>query len=154
VTGTHLFTTAFAPLLLASPCSTRRLLFITSGLSSLTEHASGTSARYTLAPPGVWPKPPAMWLAYRVSKAGMNMLVAEWARLLKNDGVLVFDLSPGFLNTGLGDDRATGEWRDKSKIGAIDPKIGADFCADVVEGCRDTEAWPLRVLRRDSVQPW
>jgi NAD(P)-dependent dehydrogenase (short-subunit alcohol dehydrogenase family) len=47
VTGTHLFTSAFVPLLLASQAQTKRLIFITSGLSSITEHASGTSPRLT-----------------------------------------------------------------------------------------------------------
>ncbi|KAI1074640.1 NAD(P)-binding protein [Whalleya microplaca] len=153
VTGTHLFTEALAPLLLASQARPPRLLFITSGLSSCTELATGSSPRYTLAPAG-WPKPNTMWFSYRVSKSGMNMMATEWSRLMRNDGVRVFNISPGFLNTGLGDDRATGEWRDKSSMGAIDPAIGAGFCADVVEGKRDEQAWPIKVLRKDMVQPW
>ncbi|KAI5861147.1 NAD(P)-binding protein [Durotheca rogersii] len=153
VTGTHLFTETFAPLLLASRAKSPRLLFLTSGLSSATEHASGTSHKYALAPAG-WPKPKTLWFPYRVSKSGMNMLAAEWARLLHNDGIKVFDLSPGFLNTGLGDNRATGEPRDKGVLGAIDPAIGAGFCVEVIEGVRDEQAWPIRVMRKDAVQPW
>lgn len=154
VTGTYLFTHAIAPLLLASKAQPPRLLFITSGLSSVTEHAAGTSHGYALAPAGDWNKPASRWLAYRVSKSAMNLVMVEWARLLKNDGVAVFNISPGFLATGLGDDRATGDRIDKGALGAIDPAVGAAFCADVIEGKRDEEAWPPKVLRRDHLQPW
>ncbi|UNI22110.1 Salicylate 1-monooxygenase [Purpureocillium takamizusanense] len=153
VTGTHLFTEAFAPLLLVPKARGSRVLFITSALSSISEFANGTSPRYVLSPPG-WPKPSTLYLAYRASKSGMNILAVEWARLLRNDGVKVFNVSPGFLNTGLGDDRATGKWRDKSSWGALDPAIGAAFCVDVIDGLRDDQVWPIRVLRRDVVQQW
>jgi NAD(P)-dependent dehydrogenase (short-subunit alcohol dehydrogenase family) len=39
--------------------------------------------------------------SYRSSKTGLNMLMREWAKILKNDGVKVFAISPGFLATGL-----------------------------------------------------
>ncbi|KAH6984468.1 dehydrogenase with different specificitie [Ilyonectria sp. MPI-CAGE-AT-0026] len=154
VTGTYLFTHAIAPLLLASKAHPPRLLFITSGLSSVTEHAAGTSHGYALAPAGDGIKPASRWLAYRVSKSAMNLVMVEWARLLKNDGVAVFNISPGFLATGLGDDKDTGDQIDKGALGAIDPDVGAAFCADVIEGKRDEEAWPPKVLRRDHLQPW
>ncbi|CBX99426.1 hypothetical protein LEMA_P086650.1 [Plenodomus lingam JN3] len=130
-----------------------RLLFFTSGLSSITEHASGSSPRYALAPAG-WPKSETFFLAYRSSKCGLNMVAAEWARVLRNDGVKVFDISPGFLNTGLGDDRNSAERRDKGALGAINPAIGGEYCADVVEGKLDEQVWPIKALRRTMVQPW
>nr|WHS04487.1 short-chain reductase/dehydrogenase [Phaeosphaeriaceae sp. CF-150626] len=153
VTGTHLFTEACTPLLLASKSASPRLVFITSGLSSITEHANGSSPRYSLAPAG-WPKPSTLFLGYRSTKSGLNMVATEWARVLRNDGVKVFNISPGFLNTGLGDDRGTSERREKAAMGAIDPAIGGEFCADVVEGKIDEQAWPPKVLRRTMVQPW
>ena len=83
------------------------------------------------------------------------MLATEWSRVLRNDGIRVFNISPGFLNTGLRDDREEGGERlDKSKMGAGDPAIGGNWCADVVGGKKDEEAWPIRVLRKDMVQPW
>ena len=153
VTGTHLFTEAFAPLLLASRARFPRLLFITSGLASVTEHSDGTSSKYALAPAG-WPKPKTLWQSYRVSKTGLNMMAAEWARLLHNDGVKVFNISPGFLDTGLGNDRATGQEVNKAAMGALDPAIGGGFCADVIEGKRDEQAWPIRTMRKDAFQPF
>lgn len=55
------------------------------------------------SPPAGWPKPPAGLnnTAYRSSKTGLNMLMREWRRLLLNDGVKVWAISPGFLATGL-----------------------------------------------------
>ncbi|KAG8163879.1 hypothetical protein KVR01_005797 [Diaporthe batatas] len=154
VTGTHLFTAAFAPLLLRSTAKPPRLLFITSGLASVEEHSNGTSSKYALAPAGEWPKPKSLWIPYRVSKTALNMLAVEWGRLLHNDDVAVFNISPGFLDTGLGHNRSTGEKCDKGAMGAIDPAIGGSFCADVVEGIRDERAWPMATMRRDSIQPW
>lgn len=156
VTGTHACTQAFAPLLISSWSKTKqpRLIFITSGLSSLANHAGGTSSRYVLEPPG-WPKKDALFLPYRASKTGLNMVAVEWARMLRNDGVHVFNLSPGFLDTGLSNDRATGEIRNKAALGAQDPALGGQFCAHVVVGNKDKLAWPARVLHRgDTTQPW
>jgi NAD(P)-dependent dehydrogenase (short-subunit alcohol dehydrogenase family) len=153
VTGTHLFTETFAPLLLASNYQSPRLVFMTSGLASVTELATGTSHRYTLPPAG-WPKPKTLWFPYRSSKTGLNMVAAEWARLLHNDGVKVFNISPGFLNTSLGNDRASSETIEKGAMGAMDPAIGGEYCADVVEGKLDEQAWPLKTLRKGMVQPW
>lgn len=70
----------------------------------------------------------------------MSMLATEWGRLLRNDGVAVFNVSPGFLNTGLGDNRVTGKCLAKSVMGAA-------FCADVIEGRRDKQAWPIKIIQ-------
>lgn len=155
VTGTHLVTSAFAPLLIASKSPSPRLLFITSGLSSVGEHAVGVSHKYGLPPAG-WPKQEhaPYFLSYRCSKAGMNMLATEWARLLRNDGVKVFNVSPGFLNTRLGLDRETGHAKDLGAMGAGDPSLGGEACANAVDGEMDDLAWPPRVLRRETTQPW
>lgn len=83
VTGAHIVTTTFMPLLVQSPDP--RLLFITSGLSSLAENAVG-DPRYP-SPAAGWPKNAGLFVAYRSSKAGLNMMMLEWARTLRNDGV-------------------------------------------------------------------
>lgn len=85
--------------------------------------------------------------AYRSSKVGMNMMMREWYRLLKNDGVKVWCVSPGFLATNLG------FGKEKLKeMGAIDPSVGAKLVVSVVEGEHDSEVG--KVVRAGGPQPW
>lgn len=148
VTSTQVFTTTFMPLLLAS--STPRLLFVTSGLSSLDTASNGKISATIREPskPG-WPKPftPSQ-IAYRSSKTALNMMMLDWVRQLEPDGVKVFGISPGFLATGLG---GMGPEFMK-KIGAGDPSTGGQFIKEVVEGKRDEDAG--KVINKDGVQPW
>lgn len=104
VAGTHVMTYEFTPLLLKS--SQPRLMFVTSGTSALTETEKfdyPPLARLNASPEAGWPKPPVAnpVVSYRSSKTGLNMLMRQWAKMLKNDGVKVFAISPGFLATGL-----------------------------------------------------
>ncbi|KAI0609184.1 FabG Dehydrogenase with different specificities (related to short-chain alcohol dehydrogenase) [Pyrenophora tritici-repentis] len=148
VTSTQVMTHTFAPLLIASP--NPRLLFITSGLSSLEKCAQGSDSKLmSAAPPKGWPKPPGMaQTAYRSSKTALNMLMLYWKRTLEVDGVKVFGISPGFLATGLG-----GMGADMlKKFGAGDPGIGGDLIRDVLEGKRDGDEGV--VIDRNGVQPW
>lgn len=72
----------------------------------------------------------------------------EWHRVLRNDGVKVFAISPGFLATGL-----NGIGAEKLKaLGALDPSEGGKFTRDVIEGKRDEDAG--KVVRAGGVQPW
>ncbi|KAM0716955.1 hypothetical protein Q7P37_006807 [Cladosporium fusiforme] len=151
VAGTHIMTHEFAPLLLKS--SQPRLLFITSGTSALTETENfeyPPLARLNASPEAGWPKPAVAnpTASYRSSKTGLNMLMREWAKVLKNDGVKVFAISPGFLATGLA---GIGPEQLK-KMGAIDPSEGGNFVKDVVEGKRDNDQG--KVIRATSIQPW
>ncbi|KAL8827462.1 MAG: hypothetical protein Q9191_003173, partial [Dirinaria sp. TL-2023a] len=85
VAGTQVLTTTFMPLLLRSPAP--RLLFITSGGSSLSIAADQNQPRYPVPEAG-WPKPIARtFTAYRSSKTALNMLMLDWHRVLRNDGV-------------------------------------------------------------------
>lgn len=147
-TSTQVVTHVFAPLLIASP--NPRLLFVTSGLSSLENCSSGTDSKLlAAAPPKGWPKPPSMaQTAYRSSKTAMNMMALHWAKTLGVDGVKVFGISPGFLATGLG---GMGPEVLK-KWGAGDASIGGIFIKDVVEGKRDEDSG--KVINKDGVQPW
>lgn len=76
------------------------------------------------------------------------MAFREWVRILGNDGVKVWAVSPGFLATGLA---GIGEEKLK-QMGAIDPAIGGEFVKDVVEGKRDADVG--RIIRKDSIQPF
>lgn len=148
-TGTQIMTSTFIPLLLRGPNT--RLLFITSGTSTLagTENMALAVNRY--APQG-WPKnnfdsktfnvP-----AYRSSKTGMNMMMREWHRVLHEDGVKVWCVSPGFLATGLG----AGQELNKG-MGAGDPAAGAGLVRSVLEGERDVDVG--KVVMREGVQAW
>lgn len=71
----------------------------------------------------------------------------EWHRMLRNDGVKVFGISPGYLATGLGGSQETNQ-----KQGAGDPALGGQFIKDVVEGQRDADVG--KAILRDKVQPW
>jgi NAD(P)-dependent dehydrogenase (short-subunit alcohol dehydrogenase family) len=103
VAGTQVLTTAAIPLLLKS--SDPRLMFVTSGTSTMagTEHKSPSAQRINASPPSGWPKPESInpLESYRSSKAGLNMMMLQWYRILRNDGVKVWAISPGFLATGL-----------------------------------------------------
>ncbi|KAJ5750858.1 hypothetical protein N7533_007886 [Penicillium manginii] len=143
-TGTHILTYTCAPLLLQS--ADPRLLFITSGTSTLGE-SDNLALGINRSPEKGWPKSSLLIPAYRSSKTGMNMMMREWRRILNEDGVKTWCVSPGFLATGLGGDQEMNQ-----RMGAIDPTIGAEFVRDVVEGARDQDVG--QVIRRDGIQPW
>lgn len=75
------------------------------------------------------------------------MKYREWYRNLKEDGVKVWCISPGYLATGLG-----GSQDINKKQGAMDPSLGGQFVKDVIEGKRDADVG--KVILRDRVQPW
>lgn len=105
VAGTQVITTMAVPLLLKS--KDPRILFITSGTSPLSETERfdvPIFQRINASPPAGWPKDAQInpIAAYRSSKTGLNMMMREWHRLLRNDGVKMWCVSPGFLATGLG----------------------------------------------------
>ncbi|KAL4940176.1 hypothetical protein BDV06DRAFT_213706 [Aspergillus oleicola] len=144
VTGTHIMTYTFVPLLLNS--SSPRIIFVTSGASTL----KGTESRTIPAdrvPLAGWPKTTPNVTGYRSAKTGLNMLMREWDRMLTNDGVKVFAISPGLLATNLG-----GSPEAMKKMGAGDPAVAGPLFRDVLEGKRDEQAG--FVVNRDGIQPW
>jgi NAD(P)-dependent dehydrogenase (short-subunit alcohol dehydrogenase family) len=105
VAGTHVLMSEAIPLLLKS--GEPRLIFITSGTSALalTEKFDHPALqRMNASPAAGWPKPKeiAPLESYRSAKTGLNMMMRQWHRLLLNDGVKVWAISPGFLATNLG----------------------------------------------------
>ena len=143
-TGTQIMTHTFIPLLLQS--SNPRLLFITSGTSTLAG-TENPAVPVNKIPPKGWPKTTFNVAAYRSSKTGMNMMMREWYRTLREDGIKMWCVSPGFLATGLG-----GNQEANKKMGAGDPALGGNFVKSVVEGARDADVG--KVILRESVQPW
>lgn len=76
------------------------------------------------------------------------VLCRDWARLLRNDGVKVWALSPGYLASGLG----KGSEHNKSQ-GAQDPVVAGPFVREVLEGDRDGQVGKV-ILRDGKIQPW
>ncbi|MDI1489988.1 MAG: hypothetical protein OHK93_001187 [Ramalina farinacea] len=153
VTGTQVLTSLAVPLLLKA--EDPRLIFLASGTSTLAGTESKENdmlKRLNGSPPAGWPKPSTTFggaaSSYRSTKTGLNMLMREWVRVLGNDGVKIWAVSPGFLATGLND--STPE--KLRAMGALDPVIGADFTVSVIEGKRDQDVG--KVIRRDAVQNW
>ncbi|KZL78584.1 short-chain dehydrogenase [Colletotrichum tofieldiae] len=127
-TGTHIMTSAFAPLLLKS--NDPRLLFITSGTSSLTGSENVVFPFNKPLARG-WPK----------------VTIPEWHRTLVDDGVKTWCISPGYLATGLG-----GSLEINKKQGALDPAVGAGLIKSVLEGARDGETG--KVVSSQGIQAW
>lgn len=113
VTGANILTALVSHLLVKS--ADPRLLFLTSGAASLAETFRtdrSMFARLNASPEDKgWPKTggslggggrAALPSAYKSVKVGLNMVMCEWVRVLKADGVKVWSISPGFLATGLG----------------------------------------------------
>ncbi|KAH8172036.1 short chain dehydrogenase domain-containing protein [Sarocladium implicatum] len=150
VTGTQILTDMTIPLLLKS--ANPRLLFMTSGTASLgnTERLDNpTSKRLNGSPEKGWPKKgDSSYISYRAAKTALNMVMRHWHRVLLNDGVKVWAVSPGFLATNL---LGTGAEALK-KMGAQDPSVGGKFVCSVVQGARDEDVG--KVILADSIQPW
>ena len=119
------------PLLLKS--SNPRLIFIT-GLGTFSSCAVG---KFPL-PPDLnlgWPKKLSFeTVGYRCSKTALNMLMLDYHWKLKADGVKVWCVGPGFLETDLGDMRDFGKAH-----GAGHPSAGGEMVRTVVEGERDAD---------------
>jgi NAD(P)-dependent dehydrogenase (short-subunit alcohol dehydrogenase family) len=93
VTGVHLVTTAFLPLLKTSKTKSsqsKKIVNITSTLGSITWSHKSTIASVP---------------AYKISKAALNMLTVQYASELSAQGFTVFAISPGWLQTDLGGGR-------------------------------------------------
>lgn len=143
-TGTQVLTSTFIPLLLQSVDP--RLLFLTSGTSTLTG-SENVALPLNQSPVKGWPKLGFNIPAYRSAKTGLIMMMREWHRMLKEDGVKVWCISPGFLATGLG-----GNTEALKKMGAGDPEIAGPFIRSVLEGQRDADVG--KVITKDGIQPW
>lgn len=75
------------------------------------------------------------------------MLMLDWNHKLKADGVKVWAVSPGMLETDLGG------LREKAKeMGAKHASLGGTLLRGVVEGERDADVGKL--IGRGGVQSW
>lgn len=136
-------TWTFMPLLLKS--ADPRLIFV-AGLSGIT---LASKAYFPTPPqPAGWPKEIDFdTIAYRCSKTALNMLMLDWNHKLKEDGVKVWAVGPGFLETDLGN------MREKiKKMGGGHPSIGGKLLKSVVEGERDADVG--KIVVKDGIGPF
>lgn len=141
--GTHVMSYTFMPLLLKS--SNPRLIFV-SGLANITIAAE----EYFPTPPvpAGWPKKIDFeTIPYRCSKVALHMLMLDWNHKLKADGVKVWGVGPGFLETDLGGGREA-----VKKMGAGHASAGGNILRRVVEGERDADVGKLVV--KDGLSAW
>jgi len=144
VSGTNVVTWTFIPLLLKS--ADARILFV-AGLSQMTQAAE--SYFPTPPQPAGWPKQIGFeTIGYRCSKTAMSMLMLDWNHKLKEDGIKVFSVSPGFCATGLG---GMGEETIKA-MGGEHPSEGGKRLIYVAEGHRDVDAG--KIIDKDGLLPW
>ena len=149
VTGSQVVTQTFLPLLLKS--KDPRLLFLTSGLASIAQAGDPSSPRYQVPPAGLPKQSPEFpdFGAYMASKTALNMMMVNWTRILKADGVKVWSIAPGFLATGF-----MGSEDTMKNMGAGEASIGGTVIRNVIEGKRDQEVGKVVREYGTPIQPW
>lgn len=135
--GAALVTHAFTPLLLRSQ-KTPYLLHISSGMGSLTMASDPTRFEYHY--PGT---------AYRISKAGLNMMAVEDSKNLGKLGVKVFAVCPGFVQSNL-----RGKTEEERTAGGMagDPEVSGHTILSVIQGKRDADVG--KFVQKDGIRPW
>ena len=87
-------------------------------------------------------------IAYRTSKAALNMLAACYAKELKDEfGAKVWAVDPGLVATNL--TRNPDALRAR---GALEPDTSTQTILGIVEGKRDEDVGKL--VYKDGVWPW
>lgn len=143
VSGTNVLTWTIMPLLLKA--SDPRLIFV-AGLSQITL----ASQNYFPTPiqPAGWPKKIDFeTIGYRCSKTALNMLMLDWNHKLKQDGVKVWSVGPGFLITNLG-----GLSEKVKEMGGGHASIGGNLLKSVLEGERDQDVGKL--INKDGISAY
>jgi len=88
-------------------------------------------------------------IGYRCSKTALNMLMFDWNhKFLKEDGVKVWGVGPGFLATDLGNirERIKAMWGGGEHL-----SLGGKVILSVVEGERDADLG--NVVGKDKIIP-
>lgn len=140
--GPALVTEAFKPLLLKSDHP--RLIFVSSGLGSVAMKLADDN-----------PHAKAAYLPYRLSKSALNMLMAVYHVELKDQGVKVHTMCPGFVATNLR--------RDPTPLAtALDPDTSGETLKAMIEGHRDADVgkfvhnteWEEGSQYNNGLYPW
>ncbi|KAH8763351.1 short chain dehydrogenase [Hyaloscypha sp. PMI_1271] len=136
--GPAVVTEAFTPLLEKS--KNARLIYVTSGLGSITDRLDPSNKFYKLSA-----------TTYRMNKAALNMLAACHHVELGPKGIKVWAFDPGYVVTNLS---GTGEKGIQERIanGAGDPKESAEGIVDCVDGRRDNDVG--KFVHKDGFYLW
>lgn len=114
-----------------------RILFVSSSVGSITLRCDPEEKSYHRSA-----------IAYRTSKAALNMLAACYAKELKDEfGAKVWVVDPGLVVTNL--THNPGALRAR---GALEPDTSAQTILEIVEGKRDEDVGKL--VHKDGVWPW
>ncbi|KAJ5715536.1 uncharacterized protein N7483_012717 [Penicillium malachiteum] len=111
VTSTHMVTQALLPLL-------------RKGTKKTVANISTTVGSFAKAK-AFWASPVP---AYRVTKAALNMLTVQYAQEYESEGFTVVAVSPGWLRTELGGDRAD-----------LPVEVGAEKTVEIIQNLRPSE---------------
>lgn len=136
VIGSALVAEAFTPLLLKS--ANPYLLYVSSTLGSITVSSDSHRFDYGLDA-----------RAYRMSKAALNMLMLQDFKALGEQGVKVFALCPGLVESNL---RGGGEQQRSAGGNVGDPDVSGRTILRIVEGGRDADVG--KFIDKDGVVPW
>lgn len=137
VLGPMLVSAAFKPLLLKSenPYS----IYVSSGAGSLTLRSSPEGAAASL-PNGEM---------YCASKSALNMIMVDEHFQVKDTGLKVFAMCPGFVVSNLrGKDEASRSGWGK----AGDPMVSGQTALKIIQGERDADVGKL--IHKDGVYAW
>ncbi|KAL8708472.1 MAG: hypothetical protein Q9220_006629 [cf. Caloplaca sp. 1 TL-2023] len=135
--GPVLVTESFLPLLRTSPSSPKRIIFVSSSMGSLSQ-AADPGSHYYKSVTGM------QFSRYRASKAALNMILIEYHKQLKDEGIEVMGADPGLVVTNFVDQEMV------KGLGAPGADVGGGTVAEVVKGGGERG----RVVGRYGVSPW
>ncbi|KAI9743234.1 MAG: hypothetical protein M1818_003080 [Claussenomyces sp. TS43310] len=129
IIGAACLTEASLPLLRKSTLP--RLVFVSSRMGSLSEATNKSTSFYSID-----------YKAYDSSKAALNMLALNYARILDDDGAMVNAVCPGLVKTKLNDNHP---WGSSTELGA----------RRIVELATASKGGPTATFSdRDGIVPW
>jgi len=134
--GAAIVAEAFVPLLMKS--SNPYLLYISSSLGSLTVATDPQIFGYELDA-----------RAYRMSKAALNILMLQDWKMLGKQGLKVFAVCPGLVESGL---RGQGPLERSAGGKAGDPEVSGQTILRIIEGEREADV--VKFVHKDGVYPW
>ncbi|KAL4967174.1 uncharacterized protein BDV14DRAFT_170149 [Aspergillus stella-maris] len=139
VAGNAVLVNTFGPMLIKS--ADPRLIFV-AGLSHMTVAMENFFPTPPL-PAGFPKKVDFETVGYRCSKTALNMLMLDWNHKFKADGVKVWGVGPGMLESDLGGQRELAK-----KMGLKPASVGGEFIREVIEGARDTDTG--KIIQKDG----